>query len=765
MADAKDLWDSMKKAPIPAAESFSPNRTPTTIPMRRDPVRSPTKIIKDMVMPYADMSALAINSASGGLYDDAWGALNVAKDAVTGGLIGDKTMSDSYMEGVQGEEIRQALARDRMPFLQEFVADVGGNFIPGGWASRLNRQMDKGTLVQEGKGLLGVASRMLHEGKKGAVDEIMRGMFEGERGIDEVALSGLEGLSGGIVGQAILGEAAPALYKYGLMRMGTDEKVGSVLLDQGLNTEGMTAANIRGQYSNMIHNNTGLLTIPSVGNAKGDTAANRIADLVARSTFAGKATLAQRTDEAAMYADTMGFIGKALKDANKKMVNRITGTFKIPDSPYSKFINSGNLLEESKKFYASLGETAAGRLGAVPVRYRDVENGMKAKLIASTNSTKGDYTTVPDEYQEAMNIALHKMRLTVEHPNAGTTQKATSGVPNDKSPAHTDRDFDVMQVPLANLLAARKEVMKQATPGAAIRGDAEKALDTRAASAVAKLIDDEIDARSGMQYGRKRQNFAQVRQLQDANEMGQHFFIPSNSADPVTQKSMTEYRDTLKTKEAKSAFDTGWMEQFSESIRKDGLDTAIYSKIGDVDFRANDFNANSLKSEGWEQMVAIMGKDKATQFLNDAKDLPEKATALARIEQNLTEKGYDPVSILSTIRNGDDLLLAAGGLPGQNSLMANATLAALGRRASDFGPDVAARATELAGATGEKAAGILEDIIKADQMPSNYGVGMEVSTGTGDAVFNEEQRTAPTADPANHPRTFVEDALKRLSER
>jgi hypothetical protein len=306
------------------------------------------------------------------------------------------------------------------------------------------------------------------------------------------------------------------------------------------------------------------------------------------------------------------------------------------------------------------------------------------------------------------------------------------------------RDRLTQEVPLADLLVARQEVMKRGRPGSAYVVGPENALDTKAASAVASALDAQIAKRlkgddvvldGNLPYTAAKNEYAKYMRHKDLEEIGGSFYHMAE--DPAYKKSFDDYREGLTPEEA-AMFDAGWLNTFVGQMQKQGVMPTIRNVVGDVDLTSGKFNADKLKTDGFGQLSTVLGgEDQAIAFLKEVSENVDSGIALARIAQNMEMKGYSPEAIEEVVREGDDILLF-GAVRGESGVLANASLGAAARQLESLGPREANIVQDMITKRGDEAVSLAEDVTRALDRRSSIRLGQRATVGVSDTFLSPE---------------------------
>ena len=642
------------------------------------------------------------------------------------------SMSEGYDAAYREAQLNIDKARDSLgesgwflPMLAETAGAIFGG--PAGLAKgAYNMGRHSGTF----------GSRMAEVGRQslvGGVDSTMAAMFEGA--IQEAdgdlgtaaANMGIPALLGVVAGggsQFAFGEIMPAMWKYGLnfAGKGSDEKIGSALLSTGSDKTGLTPENLRANYD-LIRGGASMAEL-SVGDSPNAVIMNRMADSFAEATgVTSKPSLGgSKVSDTDEYIKTMGTIQRIGEEAQANLRETLTDTLGIPDSAYTRRIANNERLEPLRERYRRMASTdVPGKGGDISVNYQPFVERLNQSVANRTRA--GKITDIGGFEKEYLAEAIRIARPRAIHPHTKTVYTPKSGVPDPKTGKMEPGSIDLSgaKVKVADLVRARKAMAEKLRPGAMIDGTAQTKERTAAALNVMKSLDDEIGNRMFNNNKELNRRFSGMLQADDAHASGIDFYSHRMANDPDYGKSLKEYTEGLDA-DSLDSFRTGYKSAMIEAIDANGLSNEMGAFIGKFDPESLS-RATHEKFGNIENLRTILGKTEADNFIKEINEKADFLDATERMREVATRKGMSPEAISGIVRDSDALLIAGGFSPSQNTLTANSTLGAIGRKMRALGPRETVKMQRLMNTSGEEGVEGIEKWLKGVESRSELPAG------------------------------------------
>lgn len=687
------------------------------------------------------------------------GAMNVvgdvAKAAVGQGDFKDsaqysglgRAIKQSYDEGRRKQRIGEAQARDNLGWGAELGADVTAAFLPGGLPNKVAKTVESGR-----KGLNTLASRINTQGLVGTAESAIQNFVDGDLSLFDLPA----GYASGAVGQAVLGEMAPALAKYGFSPENRAAyRVSNVLFDTGPNQYGINPDTIRAKYADMVENDTGLRNT-QIGNTDPMDGAARITEALARAPLAKQNFAGDKPPQEVfdLYAASVKDVDNSIKQIQANAMAKVHNTLDKPLSDYSKKLSSDAQLQGYREKYEELYDTSVpGKRGATQISYRNTVDNLGKTLSDALDNTH--ITELDGIEARVWNEALGELRPKGQHKNTRTLAR----LKHDTKPEEGETiNLRTATVNMKKLLDARKHIASTLKPGTLKDGTTVTKENVRAGVKMVEAIDDELARLTFDESDTARMGYAKFMRQRDANEMGHEFYAKRLLQDPDYGRDVQQYMDALRDDpDALEAFRVG----FAQSMRAamdGGAIKELKNLLGDVDVTTPDGLDDYLKgdSANLNMVRQVLGKDTADDLIRGVLDDANYLDVEKKLREVLLYKGHKPESIDDALRDGDNLLLVSAMAPNQNSILANASVAAAMRKAQTMTETDAALVQRLTSSRGQDAVNNLEDFLTRVERPSTYKIGGRLTQPmTDDEGAKIQNRAQQVKDNAASMSTFL----------
>lgn len=571
----------------------------------------------------------------------------------------------------------------------------------------------------------GAIKRSAVEGLSGAAQAGLMETIQKDPETAKMYTALAQGAAGGVVGQAILGEAMPLIAVHAT-RKAAKRRVISDLTDKGDQNSPFYYDKIQATASKLKPDQT----LAELSDASGQThLADRFLDMLAATDMqeygpgavgAGRATRDR-------YDSTMLALGNSAEAANSRIKDDIINITGSPGSETDRFAARNADLEWARGVYERLNDTSVpGKAGGIELNGDKVMK--RYDNFLKDTYKKGETTDIRGPAKEMREVV--RANLMPQEVTGGAKQLRR--VPRE---GHDVRPIGTVK--LADLLEARKAVAKYRKDGLVmINGNTLDKSTAKAAGETLKFLDDAIARRMGT-ADKARAEFAATMGASEMHDLGHLAYNTNDWSNPETNKTFLEQFRGMTQRER---------DNFSNGYRK-----AMYENLITGDAPMNELRrvfgtAEAARSGNLMQTpqrhMAIMDEIIGADDLNSLKQIyvsdAYKIEALTAFKNHLgNDKRFSPSAQEQIIREADGVIASSMLTPGGVSAMSTSGLGTIKRWYESRGPAYSAAMLDLAKAQGQGRDEMLQDYINAYEMGAPRNVGGALGGGIGSSEGGE----------------------------
>lgn len=201
------------------------------------------------------------------------------------------------------------------------------------------------------------------------------------------------------------------------------------------------------------------------------------------------------------------------------------------------------------------------------------------------------------------------------------------------------------ELPLAQLIRARRTLASTLNPGAMIDGDSVTKLENKTTMHIMDVLDDKIDEMTSSQMGTARGAFAKSMRIEEMFELGEQFYKSRgiNASDPKKfgqyyDMSLDEIKASMgKDKDAWEAFQSGYKKGMHQYIGKRSPAEEMTLYLGKPTNKASD-----IRRTGSEDLELILGKAEADKIKKLHTEGKKELDVKDELVQLLKDKKQNP---------------------------------------------------------------------------------------------------------------------------
>lgn len=436
--------------------------------------------------------------------------------------------------------------------------------------------------------------------------------------------------------------------------------------EQGISMAGLYDLANRGN----IPEGKGLMDLEIGGATKGELARryhNGLAKLAFGDDLGRAANTRKGRQQAALYQELRDNVDTIVKKANDDYRAVIDTQLGGWEGEYAAIRDSVGDAKTHGKLMKEMVETAPDAQGNLPIGATKVDadaftDDVKKSLIDEfgiTNLAEGG-----KEINEVWGRFTNLMRAQYEADTKNWRKLVSDGAKANAQAAQQGQTL-YGELPLAQLIRARRTLADTVKPGAMIDGSSVTKLETKATMQVLDALDNKIDELTSGKMGTARGDFAKSMQVQEAHELGEQFYKSRgiNASDPKAfgayyDKSLQEVKESLLNgpngKERWESFKTGYKkgmhqlveqrspsEEFQLYLGKPGGNAATERLSGsenlDIIFgKADADKIRKLHAEGKKELDI---KDALTDLLEQKEVNPKRAKDFIGVTNEWAKRG------------------------------------------------------------------------------------------------------------------------------
>lgn len=255
----------------------------------------------------------------------------------------------------------------------------------------------------------------------------------------------------------------------------------------------------------------------------------------------------------------------------------------------------------------------------------------------------------------------------------------------------------------------------------------------RAAAKMKKSLNDQIATRTFGANTKAAKDFHKYMNIRDQYDFGMEVAEQGLTELPSNPTRLTEYTEKL-TPDELAGMQEGYGYRLQMQFNDEGFYKVMNKLVGDGEIPAvNQVGAvNKGKVDVLQRMI---GKEDADELVKVYREGGPRQKVAAALTDMLEGKRFKPEAVVSAVRDGDGLIISSGLRPGDNSLWANASIGAWGRKLGARGGNQGSMATKLLTAKGDDLFDTTQDYVRALERPTS----VKRSVGTGPAFAGDDQ--------------------------